>query len=1064
MRSVLLAAAAAAPLALAAAPVSAQTTVSTSTSTPLSTSSAGDVTVAAGGALTLPSSGAAITVDSNNNVSNAGTISANNVSNATGILLQPGHAGTIVNTGAITLTEDFAAADSANSDGIAEAPFAQGTNRYGIHLLSGGPAFVGDIDHNTGAITIKGVGSYGVLLESQLQGNLNVLAPVTVTGDGGAGVREVAGVTGGVTIGGAVSVTGQQGPNGQGASGGVVLNGDVGGRVGIYASLTTTGYATTTRPTTTLGLQDVEKTPADVQQGGSALVIGGNMAGGVFLGALGTTATDADGDGTIDNGEGTAAVLTYGSAPAVVVGAVGKSVTLSNYDNTVDPASGAALNAFGLIVRGSISGQGVFDGVTATGLQIGVTGGGPVSLSGGLRNVGIITAGTFDADATAVHILSGSTLGGIANEGSIAGSIVASTDAVTARGLLIEQGAVVPALANSGTINGTAIGDKASVAALVDRSGTLTNVNNTGVISTSLTGSTTGTITDATTGSRTAIDLSANTTGVTLTQSVNTSGSTPSILGDVLLGSGPNTVDFEGGAVTGALSLGAAATGSLTIGNGAVYTGALTYGGAGLAVNVNGANSTLSLTAANKLNLSSLTIGSAAAVRFAVDAAAGTASTLTVSGPAVIASGAKIGLNVLTTSPTAETLTLVSSSQLSLGTVDQSLIASLPYLVSASLSSTPTALQVTIRRRTAAELGLTSSEAPALDGVSNGVNTRPALAAALLGQTTQSGFASTFRQLLPDRGEGLMRFAEQATRQVGEATAEADDFADAGHAWVQQLVLGFQQDADSTREKAQAAGYGAAGGFQTDQGPFGAFGVTGMFAIGKTEDKSRPASVNVDVTDLEGGVYWRARLGGLRLEARGGGGYLWLNGDRSVAITATDTSSAFSSTSKSDRNGYELSGRVGGSYQLDLGRFWVRPQAHLDYFHLNEDGYTESGGGSGVDLSVASRTGSMTSGVGSVEFGAKLGSPDALTWRPSVEVGVRDVVDGDTGALTAGFGGATGPTAFTLSPLSLKGVNTLAKVKLSVAGRGFDFDVEASGEERSSYKEGAARAVARFTF
>ena len=474
------------------------------------------------------------------------------------------------------------------------------------------------------------------------------------------------------------------------------------------------------------------------------------------------------------------------------------------------------------------------------------------------------------------------------------------------------------------------------------------------------------------------------------------------------------------------------------------------------------------------MNLSTLNVSSAGTVRFAVDAANDRASTLAVQGAGVatIATGAKIGLNVLTTSATAQTLTLVSAptaSQLSLGTVDQSQIAALPFLVSATLSSTPTELDVTIRRRSAAELGLTASEAPALAGVSNGVNSRPALAAALLGQTTQAGFSSTFRQLLPDRGEGVLRFAEEATRQVGEATGEADDFADAGHVWVQQLVLGYRQDATSAREQSQAGGYGAAGGFQTDQGPFGAVGVTGMFAIGVADDKSRPASVQENVTDLEGGVYWRARLGGLRLEARGGGGYLWLHGSRGVSIAAvTDasgaqTSAAFSSDSKNDRNGYELSGRAGGSYQIDLGRFWVRPQAHLDYFHLNEDGYTESGGGSGVDLSVASRSGSMTSGVGSLELGARFGSPDSMVLRPSVEVGVRDVFDGDTGALTAGFGSTSGANAFPLSPLSLKGTNTLAKAKLSVAGRGYDFDFEASGEERSTYKEGAVRAVARFT-
>ena len=229
--------------------------------------------------------------------------------------------------------------------------------------------------------------------------------------------------------------------------------------------------------------------------------------------------------------EGTGAVTTFGSAPAVVVGAIGKSVTLSNYD--------VGANAFGLIVRGTIAGAGVFDGIQATGLQIGVTGGGPVSLSGGLLNAGTITSSTFDADSVAVHILAGSTLGSIANTGTIAGTISASDHPYTARGLLIDAGASVPALANSGVINGTAIGDTVNAAALVDRSGTLSSINNSGVISTSLTGTTNGTVIDTATGSRTAIDVSANTTGVTFVQSVNPSGATPSITGDVFLGSGP---------------------------------------------------------------------------------------------------------------------------------------------------------------------------------------------------------------------------------------------------------------------------------------------------------------------------------------------------------------------------------------------------------------------------------------------------------------------------------------------------------------------------------------------
>ena len=1046
MRPFLLAAAAAAPLALAAAPALAQTSITTATSTPQKTSTTGDLSITAAGVLTVGAAGAGVTVDSNNTVTNAGSITSTDVNNVTGILLNGGRAGTITNTGSITLTETFTGDDSANADGVVEAPFAKGQNKFGIRLVGPG-AYTGDILHLGGAITVRGVNSYGISLEAPLQGALTIGASVSQTGDNGAAVRETAGVAGSVLLNAAVSASGQN-------SSGAVLTGDVGGAVSVYSAIVSSGYSTLSRPSTAALLALVQKTPADLQQSGPALLIGGNLARGLFIGAppsgtaTGSTA-DLDGDGLADGVEGTGSIVNYGSAPGVLVGATGKAITLG--------AFGVDANAYGMIVRGTISGNGVFDGVSATGLQLGVAGG-TVALVGGLRNVGAITATSYEADAVGARILAGTSVPYIANEGGMSGTIAASTGASTARGLLIEAGASTPTLANGGGITALAVGDKASAVALADRSGTLSTLNNTGVISAVITPTTLGVVAS---GAATAIDLSANTTGVRLRQEANASGTTPSIVGDILLGSGPNAVQLAGGTITGALSLGSAAS-SFDITNGAAYTGALRYGGSALALNV--ASGTLSLTSPTTLRLSTLNVGATSTLRFAIDPAAGTATQLAVSGPATLATGAQVALNVLTSSSTARTYTLVSSPQLSLGALNASSLTSLPFLVSATLIPNASAgvLQLSVRRRTAVELGLNTSEAPALDAVANGVNVNATASAALLGQTTQTGFASAFRQFLPERGEGVFRFSEAAARQLGEATAEADAFADGGHIWAQQMVVGYAAESDPTREASRAGGYGGAAGYQTDQGPFGALGATAMLTIGNTESPDRPSQVQTNITGLTAGGYWRARMGGLRLEASGSAGYLWLHGVRTIGIDATGTSNAFGATSVNDHDAYTLAARVGASYQFDFGRYFARPQAHLDYFYLNESSYAETGGGAGVDLTVGGRTGSMTSGVGSLVLGARFGDESGTIWRPSFEVGARDIFTGDTGALAAGFGAAT--NTFVLNPLDLKGTNTMAKVKLSAGGKGYDFDLEAAGEQRDRYYEGALRAVARLSF
>src|SRR4051794_35139327 len=75
----------------------AQTTVTTDTTAPLVTSTAGDVTVATGGSI-KPAAGVAVTINSNNSLSNNGVIQFQNKDNTTDVLALGGHTGNITNS------------------------------------------------------------------------------------------------------------------------------------------------------------------------------------------------------------------------------------------------------------------------------------------------------------------------------------------------------------------------------------------------------------------------------------------------------------------------------------------------------------------------------------------------------------------------------------------------------------------------------------------------------------------------------------------------------------------------------------------------------------------------------------------------------------------------------------------------------------------------------------------------------------------------------------------------------------------------------------------------------
>ena len=1036
---------------LAGAPALAATTISDARTTAVATSTANsgqpdDLTISSTGSVTVTTATPAVTLDSNNVLSNAGAISIKDVDGAIGVLLQGGHTGSFSNTGSISITESYTATDT-NNDGVLDGKYANGTGRYGVRLTGSSP-FVGPVAIGAGStITVQGNNSFGMSLESLVQGDLTHAGGITITGDNTVGLRQAGGIAGKALITGSTVATGLNAIA-------VDFTGNVSGRLSIYGAIQSTGYRVTTRSSDPAVLALLK--PENLLQSGSALRVRGDVLGGLFIGAAPAstvstdTTTDADGDGIIDSVETTASITTFGAAPALQIGAAGRDVRLG--------AFGSGANAYGLIVRGTVAGAGVFDNISGTGIDIGEAGG-TVHLDGGMLVVGSVAGAGREANGTGVHIESGSVVPTINNVGTISGSTVTasgSTNAPSGVAVLIEAGATSRSFVNSGVVTGGVTSDLGSAYAIVDRSGSLVNVENTDLISAVISPSST---TSTPTGKTIALDLSANTTGVTLSQIANSSTTiTPTIQGDILLGSGADTVQILAGNVTGALDFGAG-SGSLLIDNSATYTGRLLSTGV-LSLNIN--KGTLEDDSPTAISASSLTIGSSGVLTVSADPVNGTATHISVAGPATIVSGGRLGLHLVSLPTGPLSATVISASSLSVSTADIDLTATAPYLFVAGFHSDPTAGTVTLnlRRRTAAEAGLNRVETAAFDPVYGGLALDTGIQRAFLAQTTQAGLVGVLDQMLPDHSGGIFRALSWASEQQGVAAGEppvGQDQAGPTRAWTQEIVQHEQKDrGESLGYNSQT--FGAVGGIESVSPKGSALGVKFGFVESNVRNPDLPSDNLMGVSELSTGVYWRGAFGGLRADAQVGVGYVRIDGRREFLFS--DTTGVVHRTALAKWSGYTLSSRLGLQYTADMGSFFIQPRVHADYFRIHESGYDETGGGNGFDLAVAGRSGNLLSVTGSVTAGMTFGT--GFRWRPQVELGYRTVLSGSAGTTSATFTGGGSP--FFLAADSITRGAAIGRVGLRVYSDYLDLLLDAGGEFSSEYTDIDVRLTARTIF
>jgi uncharacterized protein with beta-barrel porin domain len=1064
-------------------PAAAQVTISTATTTPVSTSTANagaaaDVTIAAGGSVALTSqpNTAAVTIDSNNKVVNNGAISSNNSDGAIGVKILPNLTTGYSSAGSIAIIEDYTRTDT-NNDGNLDGPLAQGTGRYGILVQPGG-TMTGDINLLTGgSVNVEGNNSYGVSVQSILNGNYIQKGASVVTGSHDIAVDLRGNVTGNVDVGGSIAATGE-------GSTGLNVLGDVGGEFRIDGAIVATGFTSTTL-TNYLSPQNIAagftapiRNADDLLVGGPAVALRGSLAKGFLLqgNAVGGVDPTDDVKDVVQNfneNRTPGSVTSVGSAPAVLVapedGAAGRDIEFSlvhesvadtlddDGDGNLDEIIGSFDYNYGFMNRGAISANGLNKGFATTAVRIAGSADGThtTTIDGGIFNGGTIATSAFDAGAVGLSLGAGLSTPQLVNSGSITTAVTSRLN-VVGTAVQIDAGASVPAVINSGAIISNHIGFDGDAVAFRDLSGSVTSFTNSSRVSAGFTDDdTTDTVTSGT-GKAIGIDLSHNTTGVTLTQQDTIDNarifgsvmfgsgsdrfnlSSGQVFGDVDFGAGADTFNIDSATLTGAasfsgsnasvaltnastmtgnLSLGGAVS-TLSLSGGSTYDGAITRAASGgsLAIAVN--NSTLNNRGTSTLNVDSFSATNGSNIGFVINNARATSGLpiFNVLGAATIAADTVFTPIFEDFTNQTFTLQVLNAGTLNLsGAAATMLNAQRPFIYDISLAQNGNALELSMRVKTAAELGLNRRSSGAYTSVLELLEADPTVGAAFTSITAGNVFNRAFSDILPAQDGAVAQvLATNANAAFGATARRLDLVTDRpnspGSAWIEEFGVYHDGKADADTLGVTGGGYGVAGGLDLIHAGDYVLGVYGSLDSIKLEENGR-TSAPVSVSDTSIGAYGGWKAGHFAINGTAAAGFLKFDSSRSIVVnTLTDTTHA-------GWDAHSFNGAVRATYTIPIGFAQIKPYVSADYLGLWQDGYKEAATATtatGLALTASSAESHLATAAIGASLAAEFGSDETLRIRPELSLGYRDVIDWTDKSARLTFAG--GGSAFSLSP------------------------------------------------
>lgn len=1072
------------------------TTTAVDTATASDTGTPSDLTITSGGSVTLDTAGPAVTLNSDNDLINAGAISLTDVDGATAVSLEGGADRNYTQSGSISVIENFDQADT-DDDVFADTPFASGTGRTGI-LISGASPFVGNVTlEDTATILIEGNESFGIDLSNTplgagLDGDLSLGGRMSIAGDNSAGVRVGSAITGNVTSNGLVEI---QGVN----SGAFDIGADIGGGFSNAGTITNNAFRFPTRATfnpnavadrTDFGAEDLG-------QAASAITVNANISRGINLTQRTRTTTDADGNevvslvstSNISHASSTPAILIDGEGTPIMIGTV-SAIT----DPTVDGYDADELFAF--INLGTLTSAGVYDDFDASALSIT-----DATLDGGIRNTGSMRVDTFVGAVE--RPIDGVTLGtgmarvivlgdnAIADRLNNSGLIIARASeavdeiyfdadnipvprTVVATAIDIAASAQMTSLENDGTISAVLIGRNGTATVVRDASGTLSNIINRGNIVALATNS------DADGDQETdftlvAFDLSNNTSGVTFLQELQTDDdpdddvtpNAPNLFGDVFLGSGDDSFASTAGVILGDLDFGAGD--DVLLLTDTSYTGALSNQG-GLVIEA--VNSDLTITSDMPIDITSASFDETSSFSPLIDGATGQAAALQATGAISFANGAQVTpllrnlINAEVVGGVAPTFSIASASNLTVG--DLSALNSQDdgsFLFDTSYAIDNNALVITVDLRDATALGLDRSQIgidqSAFAATLQALQSNSALGNEVANLGSASEFYAAYNQFLPEFAAAARQFvlanSDGATGAVGNHLDAARRSQDKpGGAWIQEFAYFADRDLAGLSEQYRGEGFGFTGGLDTELGPFHAVGVNFGFASTEVEDVVG-VDEPLDVTTLLAGFYAGYARGALGIDAYLGGGYNQFEQNRRVQV------GDFSGSSTGDWDGTHLTASLRAGYDVEFGkRYWARPVVSLDYLRLSESAYSETGD-LGVALAVEGRTSEVGSVSGILNFGATF--EGKRTWiRPSIRVGYRNEFLSDPVLTTYRYAGITDALLAETTSADFPSSGMLIGFSLAAGSGfssvGFDFD----SDIRDGFIRHTGRIVVRLLF
>ena len=1042
------------------------------TSTSGASNTASDVSVTNTGSIKI-TTGAAITLDSDNAVINGGAISSIDSDDTIGILVSGDRTGSVTNNLTIRL-DNTAPTDDLTPGG----DIATGSGRVGI-LISGGSQFTGNVTNaSTATIAVTGQDSAGIRLAnlSTVTGDINQDGSLTVFGERSVALDVLGNVIGKLAINGRTTATGE------GAIA-VKVAGDVSGGLTITSPVSTTGYVTKTRRVISsrprAALRDTFIAEASLRQAGSAVEVNGNIAQGIHMaerrndaGALISVAT------ILANGSAPA-VLIDGKGTPIAIGRVGQITDVNDDDYDAD-----LLYAF--VNQGSLTANGIFDDINATAFSLK-----DARLEGGLINSATMrstvyrsgvdpaaTVATPNSHARVIVIGGGGIAERINNTGTILAIGLEATDTIYedtdnilaanpifATAIDIDANGSLSSLTNVGTITAIITARTGEVVAVRDASGTLVEINNSGTLSArAISSDATGK--QATNFNTIAIDVSANTSGFTLNQTIFTDpdtkkDTTPTIEGKILLGSGNDVINIAGGTINGDISFGNGAD-KLNISNSSVVTGVIADSDGQLEIVLTD-KGRLNITGPTNLDITTATVDATSIYSPFINPDTGEVSTMVASGTVTFEDGAVIAPRLSTVLDTANaTFTIVEAATLNIDTAIGSLrSAQTPFLYNTAFARSATdanSLIMTLDVRSTQELGLDVQQAALFTSAFEALQNSDPLGAAFVGITNQSDFNSAYNQLLPEFAAASRQFVmanvDGATGAVGSHLNNARRSQDrTGGAWVQEFVYYADRELAGLSEQFRGYGFGITGGVDTAFGPFHAVGINAGFATTEVEDVLGQDDP-IDVLTVQLGGYAGYATGNLGVDLYAGVGYNSFEAVRNITI------GNFKKTAQADWSGIHYNASMSAGYDVSFGKYFMRPAVTATYLSLTEKAYAEEGT-TGVELSIDERKVDTGTASATLDFGAKFDS-DRSWIAPSFRIGYRKDFINDGVVTTGRF--VNGTTPFSLTAQEFPDSGFLLGVTFATGSRYSSFSFDYDADIRDGFSRHTARFVLRMLF